>query len=138
MSRKTMKTAQEIFTIAHKDLKEFQRNRIGLFFSLVFPIMLIAMFGYMFPSTTNAVHNVNVGIINLDNGPYGIQVSNAFHQALSNSTAFPLVNVSTITDATNLMLVGTIHGAVVIPENLSQSLAANSQAQILILIDPTN
>ena len=49
---------EDILTIAYKDLREFQRNRIGLVFSLVFPILLIAMFGYMFPSSTNAVHDV--------------------------------------------------------------------------------
>ena len=135
---KMMKTVEEILTIAYKDLKEFQRNRIGLVFSLVFPIMLIAMFGYMFPSSTNVVHDVPVGIVNLDNGVYGKQVFDTIHQALSNSTAFNLVDVATVDDAKNMILDGKIKGAVIIPENLTQSLLSKNQAKITILTDPTN
>ncbi len=135
---KPLKTVEEILTIAYKDLKEFQRNRIGLFFSIVMPVFLIAMFGYMFPSSTNAVHDVSVGIINLDNSTLGKQVSDMIHQALFNSTAFKLVDVDTVDDAKNMIFAGTIKGAVVIPENLTQSLLSNNQAKITILNDPTN
>src|SRR3990170_4944848 len=112
-----LKTFQEILIIAYKDLKEFQRNRIGLVFSIFFPVMLIAMFGYMFPSSTNVVHDVQVGIVTLDNGPMGQQLYDTIHQVLSNSTAFHLVNVTTIDEAKNLILAGTVKGAIVIPEN---------------------
>ncbi len=135
---KMLKTIQEILTIAYKDLKEFQRNRIGLVFSVVMPVFLIAMFGYMFPSSTNAVHDVPVGIVNLDEGAYGKQVFNIIQQALSNSTAFKLVNVTTVDEAKDMILAGTIKGAVVIPENLTASLLSGNQAKIVILNDPTN
>jgi ABC-2 type transport system permease protein len=135
---KPLKTVEDILTIAYKDLKEFQRNRIGLVFSLVFPILLIAMFGYMFPSSTNAVHDVHVGIVNLDKGAYGKNVTDAIHQVLSNSTAFNLLDVATVDDATNMIFAGTIKGAVLIPENLTESLFSNNQAKIVILSDPTN
>ncbi len=135
---KPLKTVDEILTIAYKDLKEFQRNRIGLVFSVVFPILLIAMFGYMFPSSTNAVHDVPVGIVNLDNGAYGKNVTDAIYQALSDSTAFKLVDVATTDDAKNMIFAGTIKGAVVIPDNLTDSLLSNSQAKVIILSDPTN
>jgi len=131
------KTFEEILTIAYKDLKEFQRNRIGLVFSFVFPIMLIAMFGYMFP-TTNVVHDVPVGIVNLDSGVYGKQVFDTIHLSLSNSTAFKLVNVTTWDEAESMIFAGTIKGAVVIPENLTESLLSGNQAKIVILTDPTN
>lgn len=133
-----LKTVEEILTIAYKDLKEFQRNRIGLVFSIVFPVMLIAMFGYMFPSSTNVVHDVPVGIVNLDKGVYGKQVFDTIQQALSNSTAFKLVDVADADDAKNMIFAGTIKGAVVIPENLTESLFSSNQAKIVILTDPTN
>jgi ABC-2 type transport system permease protein len=135
---KPLKTVEEILTIAYKDLKEFQRNRIGLFFSIVMPVFLIAMFGYMFPSSTNVVHDVSVGIINLDNGTFGKQVFSMINQSLSNSTAFKLVDVDTVDDAKNMIFAGTIKGVVVIPENLTESLLSNNQAKITILNDPTN
>jgi len=132
------KMIRDILTVAYKDLKEFQRNRIGLAFSFIFPIMLIAMFGYMFPSSTNVVHDVPVGIVNLDNGIYGKNVSEIIHQSLTNSTAFHLVNVATVNDAKNMIFAGTIKGVLVIPENLTQSLVSQNQAKIIILTDPTS
>lgn len=135
---KPLKTIDEILTIAYKDLKEFQRNRIGLVFSIIMPVFLIAMFGYMFPSSTNTVHDVPVGIVNLDNGVYGQQLLDMIHQALSNSSAFRLVDVETVEDAKNMILAGSIKGAVVINENVTMSLFTNNQAKITILNDPTN
>jgi ABC-2 type transport system permease protein len=135
---KPLKTIMEILTIAYKDLKEFQRNRIGLFFSMVMPIFLIAMFGYMFPSSMNAVHDVPVGIVNLDSGAYGQQFLNMIHQALNNSTAFRLVDVNTTEEARSMILAGTIKGAIVINGNVSASLFTNTQAKITVLTDPTN
>jgi ABC-2 type transport system permease protein len=135
---KPLKTIDEILTIAYKDLKEFQRNRIGLVFSIIMPVFLIAMFGYMFPSSTNTVHDVPVGIVNLDNGAYGQQFFGMIHQALSDSSAFRLVDVGTVEDAKNMILAGSIKGAVVINENVTMSLLTNNQAKITILNDPTN
>ena len=135
---KPLKTIEEILIIAYKDLKEFQRNRIGLVFSIIMPVFLIAMFGYMFPSSTNTVHDVSVGIINLDNGAYGQQFLDMIHQALANSSAFKIVDVETVEDAKNMILAGSIKGAVVINENLTMSLLTNNQAKITILNDPTN
>ena len=132
-----LKMIRNILTITYKDLKEFQRNRIGLIFSLIMPVMLIAMFGYMFPSSTSVVHDVQVGIINLDNGVYGKQLFDTIHQVLSNSTAFHLVDLTTLDDAKNMMFAGTIKGALVIPGNLTQSLLSMNQSQIMVLTNPT-
>ena len=130
------KMIRDILTIAYKDLKEFQRNRIGLVFSLIMPIMLIGMFGYMFPSSTNVVHDVQLGIVNLDNGASGKQVYDTLQKALSNSTAFHLINVATLDDAKNMIFAGTIKSAIIIPENLTQSLQSKNQAKIIILTNP--
>ena len=134
----SMKILEEIGVIAYKDLKEFTRNRIGLFFSLVMPIMLIAMFGYMFPSSSNAVHDVSVGVVNLDSGPYGVQVSNAIRQALSGSGAFTLVNITSSDEAKSRVLDGSIKGALIIPSNLTTSLSTGQPVKLIILTDPTN
>jgi len=131
-----LKTIRDTFTIAYKDLKEFQRNRIGLIFSFIFPIMLIGMFGYMFPSSSNVVHDVQVGIVNLDNGASGKRLFDTIYKALSNSTAFHLVNATTLDNAKNMMFAGTIKGAIVIPDNLTQSLLSNNRAKIIILTNP--
>jgi len=130
------KTIRDILTITYKDLKEFQRNRIGLVFSIIMPMMLIAMFGYMFPSSSNVVHDVTIGIVSLDNGIYGSQLSNTIRIALSNSTAFKLINATSFDDARSMILVGTVKGAIIIPANLTQSLLSKNTGKVTILTNP--
>ena len=73
-----MRNPKQLFAhslfIAWKDLTEFRRNRIALFFSIFFPILLIGMFGLIFQDSASALNNVSVGILNEDSGQYGSQI----------------------------------------------------------------
>jgi len=126
--------------IAWKDLTEFRRSRIAVVFSFIFPVMIIAMFGYMFPSTGMSVNNVAVGIV-VEDTSGGQNVTDAvsmIYMAFENSSSFILVNVSTQSDAKAKIMSGEIKGAVVIPENFTQSLLNKTGAQIIIITDPSN
>ena len=125
--------------IAWKDLTEFRRSRIALAFSIIFPVMIIAMFGYMFPSTGMSVNNVAVGIVVEDaSGQYATVAISMIRSAFANSSSFILVNVSTQSDAKAKIMSGEIKGAVVIPENFTASLLNNTRGQIILITDPSN
>lgn len=124
--------------IAWKDLIEFKRSRIGLIFSILFPVMIIAMFGYMFPSSANMVHDVQVGLVSEDSGPYGGNVTSMLRSFYSNSTAFNLVDVSSVDQAKAKIMSGEIKGAVVIPQNFSESIQLGKQAEVIIVTDPSS
>ncbi len=66
--------------------KGYVRSREGLFFTLVFPIILIVLFGAIFSGGGGAT---TVYVQNLDNGP----VSTQFIAALNSTTAITLVPV---------------------------------------------
>ncbi len=136
--RSPIKVLANSLTIAWKDLVEFKRSRIALVFSFLFPLMIIAMFGYMFPGSANTVHDVPVGLVVEDNGPYAQNVTDVFRMACSNSSMFNLVNVSSTDQAKDKILAGEIKGAVIIPSNFTDSLLNMTQAKTVILTDPSN
>lgn len=138
--RKPSKILFHSLVIAWKDLIEFTRSRIGLVFSMLFPIMIIAMFGYMFPSSANMLHDVQIGFVLEDTGQqgYGKNVTSALLSAYSNSTMFNLVNISSVDDAEARIMSGEIKGAIVVPENFSDCLENQTPATITIITDPSS
>lgn len=137
-----MRNPQQIIVhslfIAWKDLTEFRRNRIALFFSLVFPILLIGMFGLIFQDSASALNNVSVGILNEDSGEYGNQIVMLIGNVSSDSDAIRLIQVTSLSDAGDQILSADIKAAMIIPRNLSISIQNQEQVEIIIVTDPSN
>ncbi len=75
--------------------RSYFRNPVALFFSLIFPIILIALFGLIFSATGTTV--VTVPVLNEDHGPGGVGYSEesvAFLSALNNTTLVKVQVVS--------------------------------------------
>jgi ABC-2 type transport system permease protein len=125
-------------TIAWKDLTEFRRNRISLIFSLIFPILMIGMFGFIFQDSASALNNVAVGIIINDSGEYGEQIASMLIDFSSDSESVQLIEVPTRTEAEERILSAEIRAAIIIPQNFSSSIQDQTQAKITILTDPSN
>lgn len=136
--KKSFSVLYHALVIAWKDLIEFKRSRIGLVFSILFPVMIIAMFGYMFPSSANMVHDVQVGLVPEDSGPYSGNVTSMLRSFYSNSSTFNLVDVPSVDQAKAKIMSGEIKGAVVIPQNFSDNIQSGNQAQVIIFTDPSN
>jgi len=74
----------------YSDFKVFSRgylrNKFGLFFGLVFPVILILIFGALYAGGRNVA--VNVYAQNLDTGPFptGQKVGTVFLKSLNEST----------------------------------------------------
>ena len=124
--------------IAWKDLTEFRRNRIALIFSLIFPILLIGMFGLIFQDSASALNNVGVGILNEDTGEYGNQIVMLIGNVSTDSNAIRLIQVSSLDDAEDQILSADLKAAMIIPQNFSNSIQDQKkvvQVQFL-LADP--
>ena len=70
--------------------RSYLRNPVALFFSLIFPIILIALFGLIFSGVGNSP--VTVPVLNLDDNSH---VSQEFLAALNNTSAVKVDVVST-------------------------------------------
>jgi len=125
--------------IAHKDLLEFSRNRVMLVMLFVFPLFMMMMTGYIFPSG-NTVKDMQLSVVNLDsyNGTTGAE-SLAFYSTLETvnhrTGFFVLSNTSSEDNAREMITRGDRMGAVIIPANFTSNLRTGSQGYITVLYD---
>jgi ABC-2 type transport system permease protein len=115
-------------------VRSYLRNPVALFFSLLFPIILIGLFGLIFSAVGNSP--VAVQVINLDHNSPG---SVAFLAALNNTS---VVKVNVVNwNATNF---GTLLGqnddpvGLIIPSGFNASLAGHRPTNVTIFVDPAD
>jgi ABC-2 type transport system permease protein len=113
-------------------VRSYLRNPVALFFSLIFPIILIALFGLIFSAVGNSP--VSVPVLNLDhNSPQ----SSEFLEALNNTT---LVNVILVNwNSSNFAAqLGQNDAAVgiVIPDGFGANYTASRPVDITVYTDP--
>ena len=136
--RSPLKIITHSLFIAWKDLTEFKRNRIALLFSLIFPILLIGMFGLIFQDSTSSINNVSVGMLNEDNGEYGNQIVAMISTISPDPNSIRLIEVNMLSTVEEQILSAEITAAVIIPQNFSSSIHNQKQAKIIIVTDPSN
>lgn len=112
--------------------REYLRNRTGLFFALVFPIILIGIFGLIFSGGSNGP--VSVYAQNLDTGPIGTQFLKAM-----NDTNVTIVTI--IPSSDNLQQYLQDHSGAVgilIPQNFSSDFIAGRQVNVTVYSNPSD
>jgi ABC-2 type transport system permease protein len=113
-------------------VRSYQRNPVALFFSLIFPIILIALFGLIFSAAGSTV--VPITVLNLDhNSP----ASEAFMDALNNTTIVKLsfVNWNESAFASNLGANDDSVG-LVIPAGFGTNYSAHRPVNVTLFTDP--
>jgi len=117
------------------DLKLFARGytrtRIGLFFSIVFPIILILLFGAIFAGGNNAI---NVYVQNQDSGSVG----GLFVSALNNTGTVHTILVDNSVSLPQYLLDHSASAGVLIPQAFSQDYFSNSSVTVTIYSNPAD
>jgi len=111
---------QRINALTKKELKKTFREPAVLFVIFLFPLVFVLTFGASFGGLGGSQPVYNIGVVNMDSGG----LSQAFIEALSNTT---LLNVHVYADnqtAQNDLSQGKIQAAIIIPADFSQSLAS--------------
>jgi len=93
------------------------RSREGFFFTLIFPIILILLFGAIFSGSSTGTSTVYVQ--NLDGGP----VSTAFIQALNSTSALSLVSVPTGQNFTQYLSSHSSTDGIIIPQGFTMPIS---------------
>jgi ABC-2 type transport system permease protein len=114
--------------------RQYTRNPIGLFFSLVFPIILIGLFGLIFSSTGPSAIPLPVLLLDHSNE------STSFLDAL-NSTG--LVNVEIVNGVSAANFSSALYAkeapvGLVIPANFGAEVASHRPVNITLYTDPVN
>ena len=110
----------------------YLRNRFGLFFGLIFPVILILIFGAIFSSSGSSV--INVYAQNKDNGPVSIQ----FLDALNSSSTIRITMVNPTEDFSKYLASHSASDGIVIPENFSANYGAGQPVNVTVYGNPTS
>jgi len=129
--------------IAWKDLTELFRNRLGLVLLILMPLFMMAMIGFIYPSSNTTISNMPVGLVNQDSGFNNITIpSQTFIMGLQqiNTQTHMLIlsNASSIADIKDRVQKGAIDGGIVIPSNFSASIMNEKQGTLTIITDQSN
>jgi len=127
----------------YSDFKVFSRgylrNKFGLFFGLIFPVILILIFGAIF-SGGNA-GKVSVYVQNQDIGPFinpQMNIASSFLTALNKSGTITVVTVETSQNFSLYLAEHSSSDGIVIPENFSANYLAGHQVNITVYGNPTS
>jgi ABC-2 type transport system permease protein len=136
------------FGIARRDLLDLWRARMLLFFFILMPVMLMAMFGYIYPPTPKsnpttgnigtAFPNLPVSIVQMDDGSPANLIVAQFIQISQQQDLFAVSESASYQSARNQLVQGNLKGIIIIPNGFSKALAAGQPAIVQVTVDQTN
>ena len=109
----------------------YLRNAAGLFFGLIFPVILILIFGAIFSSGFSGT--ITVYVQNRDNGP----VSASFLSALNQTGTVHLVMVSSSENFSQYLSAHSASDGIIIPENFSVRYLAGEPVNVTVYGNPS-
>jgi ABC-2 type transport system permease protein len=125
--------------IGIKDLLVFARDRMMLVSFVIMPIFMMLMVGFIFPSQ-NALKNAPLGIVNLDEGPLGSQITLALQQLSREQSdrMFAITYLRSKGRAIEEIRSQVINGAIIVPADFSANISAGEQPSVIIITDQSN
>jgi ABC-2 type transport system permease protein len=115
-----MVSAKRIFSDFKVFSRGYLRNKFGLFFGLIFPVILILIFGAIFSSGTSGT--INVYAQNKDTGPFAspqMNIASQFLTALNQSTTIRVITVNATVDFSKYLADHSASDGIIVPENFS-------------------
>ncbi|MCW4011331.1 MAG: ABC transporter permease [Candidatus Bathyarchaeota archaeon] len=116
----------------------YLRNKFGLFFGLIFPVILILIFGAIFSG--NSSSTIDIYTQNQDTGPFEspqLDIASQFLQALNSSSTIRVITVET-SNFTNYLAEHSSSDGIIIPANFSANYLAASPINITVYGNPTS
>jgi ABC-2 type transport system permease protein len=126
-----MVSVRRIMSDLHVFGRGYLRNAAGLFFGLIFPVVLILIFGAIFSSSSSGT--VTVYVQNQDDGP----VSTVFLDALNQTGILNLVNVSSSEDFSQYLSAHSASDGIIIPADFSVKYNASEPVNVTVYGNPS-
>ena len=133
-----MSSAKRVWADFKVFSRGYLRNRFGLFFGLIFPVILILIFGAIFSSSSGLV---NVYVQNNDTGPFAnpqMNIASQFLAALNQSSAIRVITVNTTQDFSKYLAAHSQSDGIVIPENFSADYLAGQPVNVTVYGNPAS
>jgi ABC-2 type transport system permease protein len=135
-------------SIARRDLLDLWRAKMLLFFFILMPLLMMTMFGYIYPpvpksnpSTGNigtAFPDLPVALVQMDDGQTANSVAAQFIQISTQQGLFKVSEIGSYQAARDQLVEGNIKGIIIIPQGFSTALASGQPATVQITVDETN
>jgi len=134
--------------VTHKDLLDFWKAKMLVATFMIMPILLMSMFGFMFPRTgasnpfsgqvSTPYENAPIGVVLEDEGSFALQVADQFREVSSSKGLFKVQDFANFESAREQIVAGNIKGVVVIPVGFTKAFTSQRQATVIITVDDTN
>jgi ABC-2 type transport system permease protein len=120
-----------IFALYTASAREFMRDRLASFFTLLLPICFAIFFGMMFGGSSS--QHIDLGLVNQDIGPAGQQIV----ASLTSADAQSMLNVRTGSRDEMLAALnkGDIGAVIVLPPGLTQAFAGHQPVNVDVFYD---
>jgi len=127
------------FKRIYADFKVFSvgylRNKFGLFFGLIFPVVLILIFGAIFSGDTGTV---NVYAQNHDEGAFGQNIGNNFLTALNESATIRVITINASENFPDFLSAHSASDGIVIPASFTQDYLLGQPVDITVYGSPAS
>ncbi|MBN1539846.1 MAG: ABC transporter permease [Candidatus Thermoplasmatota archaeon] len=126
-----------ILSVFYVNIKELFRDKGGIFFTFLFPILLMVLFGFIFSDVEETIYDIHIQ--DLD----GSEVSENFTSALKGMNTFKVHEIDPERDVNDLIEDNDLDFVVVIPPGYGDSIHAaamgdmNSSVNITVKYDPS-
>jgi len=127
----------DVYLIMRKDLTEFYRIKARLVAMIALPVVLMVLFGYMFPSSGTVTH-IPIAVVEQDQSSTGLSLAAKFSYAAQSSGMFNIVTLTDVSEAENELTLGNIYAIVVFQQGVGQQLLSTGQADVQVILDQLN
>lgn len=118
----------KLIKLVKKDLKLFKRDKRNLVLTIVGPIIILFILGNIFgqSSTENSISGISLGVCNLDNNEFKLNIS-----------LFNIVNLDgdCAISAKNMVSEGRLRASIIIPKEFSADIKEGKGAEIIFFVD---
>lgn len=132
-----LESLYDIYLIMRKDLTEFYRIKARLVAMIALPVVLMVLFGYMFPSGGTVTH-IPIAVVEQDQSTTGLSLAAKFTYAAQSSGMLDVVTFSDISEAENELTLGNIYAIVIFQQGVGQQLLSTGQADVQVILDQLN
>jgi ABC-2 type transport system permease protein len=126
------------YHIMGKELLEMTRNRMMLVLMVMMPLLMMIMFGFIYPNNTEMPQGLPVAIIDLSHSGDSAVFLEQLRTLSDHSVKMDFRTAESVDDARNMIERGEIYGAIIIPESFATSVAQGKTANVTVLYDNSN
>lgn len=133
-----MDILSDSYRIMGKELLELTRNRMMLVLMVLMPLLMMVMFGFIYPNNTDMPQHLPVALVDLSNSGNSAAFLGQLCNLSDQSVKMDFRTVASVDDARDLIERGEINGAIIIPESFESMVEQGKTANVTVLYDNSN